>query len=583
MKWDEFAFAIQNRIDRIIRWARLVPSYAGDYRRFIIIQIDGLSYSTLIKALRKKRMPFTARLLERGAAKLKQFSCGLPSSTPAFQAGIMYGETIDIPGFHWYDKRRNVDMYIPALNVSTMVEQRHAEGRPGILKDGTSYGCIFGGEAETAVVNFSRLTAPNLGLNLSTIRFFLPNFIILWVVVKIAFLSAIELIKGLYRIVIDLVRGRLRFIKFKLILFKIIFSIVIRQLFTLGVSHDIYRGIPAIYVNFVGYDVFAHGNGPEHKRSLGVLKEIDSSIRQIYRAARRAPEFKYDLFILSDHGQVASIPFEQVSGGVSFKDLILTALINTRLEGKERRLEIGEEQKGKWAWQISLISRIGSLRRSANWPLSVLCQRYLQYLRSSFCKKLNITADLNFIDQVVIIPAGPNAFIYFTHTQEKLTVEQIEELYPGLINYLSGHPGIGLILAADRDGPVLFHRRNRFRIDPETETTPDNPFHDRPDLAIVMEGLARLIYMPGSGDLTVLGHYAPAGNISYVGEYGSHAGPSEEEMKVFIIHPPDVDYRFEDVTRPGDLYRFFINYRLDRERQLYARSEEQYSEPIVSA
>jgi len=50
--------------------------------------------------------------------------------------------------------------------------------------------------------------------------------------------------------------------------------------------------------------------------ALHELRSIDASIADIWTAIRRVPELGYDLFILSDHGQTLSIPFETVSGTV---------------------------------------------------------------------------------------------------------------------------------------------------------------------------------------------------------------------------------------------------------------------------
>ncbi|MGH8055909.1 MAG: hypothetical protein ACREOH_01540, partial [Candidatus Entotheonellia bacterium] len=278
MNWDEIVFKIQNGLDRVVRWARLAPDHAGGCRRFLIIQIDGLSHGRLLKAIEKKQLPFLARLLQSGGVRLQRFSCGLPTSTPAFQAGIMYGETQDIPSFHWYDKRRHVDMHMPLVSVASRVEQLHAAGRKGILKDGTSYGCVFGGEADVAMVNFARIGKPNLRLDYSTLRFFIPSVIGLWVTGKIVLLSALELFKGLYAIGVDCLQGRTEVMTCKVLLLKVVFSVVLRQLFTLGVSHDVYRGIPAIYVNFLGYDTYSHPYGPDHRMSLRALREIDNGI-----------------------------------------------------------------------------------------------------------------------------------------------------------------------------------------------------------------------------------------------------------------------------------------------------------------
>src|SRR5439155_21101113 len=42
---------------------------------------------------------------------------------------------------------------------------------------------------------------------------------------------------------------------------------ILRELFTLAVSRDIYAGAPAIYVNYLDYDVMSHAYGPRHGRA----------------------------------------------------------------------------------------------------------------------------------------------------------------------------------------------------------------------------------------------------------------------------------------------------------------------------
>ena len=73
-------------------------------RGFIIIQVDGLSYEHLIKAIRKGYVPQMRRMIERGGLRLGRWRCGLPSSTPAVQAGIMFGDNFDIPAYRWFEK-----------------------------------------------------------------------------------------------------------------------------------------------------------------------------------------------------------------------------------------------------------------------------------------------------------------------------------------------------------------------------------------------------------------------------------------------------------------------------------------------
>ena len=102
-------------------------------RRFLIIQIDGLSRGILDRALAGGSMRNTRRLLATGELERRELSVGLPTSTPAFQASIMYGVRPDIPGFHYYDKREGRELHFPERGVADQVEQpalRRPRGHP---------------------------------------------------------------------------------------------------------------------------------------------------------------------------------------------------------------------------------------------------------------------------------------------------------------------------------------------------------------------------------------------------------------------------------------------------------------------
>jgi hypothetical protein len=130
---DEFVLALQGLFDRIARWARLARTVEAPRRRFLIIQIDGLSKEIVEKALQAGVIPHMARLIASRRFVRRPMSVGLPSSTPAFQAAAMYGVMPDIPGFHYYDKRAQRELHFPEAGAADFVETRHAEGRRAIL------------------------------------------------------------------------------------------------------------------------------------------------------------------------------------------------------------------------------------------------------------------------------------------------------------------------------------------------------------------------------------------------------------------------------------------------------------------
>ncbi|HSR34820.1 MAG TPA: hypothetical protein VLY63_29985, partial [Anaerolineae bacterium] len=101
-------------------------------RGFVIIEVDGLAYDYLRRALHEGHMPYLARLLLGRQLRLVRWRCGLPSTTPASQAGILYGNNWDIPGFRWYDKTTGDSIMCKMPGTVRAIQDRIAAGRPGL-------------------------------------------------------------------------------------------------------------------------------------------------------------------------------------------------------------------------------------------------------------------------------------------------------------------------------------------------------------------------------------------------------------------------------------------------------------------
>ncbi|MEX2220748.1 MAG: alkaline phosphatase family protein [Candidatus Rokuibacteriota bacterium] len=483
-------------VDRWSRWMRLSPAAPEPRRRFLIVQIDGLSRGMLDRALAGDSLRNTRRLLMTGQLERRELSVGLPSSTPAFQASIMYGVRADIPGFHFYDKREGVELHFPKHGVADLVERRISPGHPGILEGGACYGCVFTGGAPDSLWTYARLkslTRAGSGLR----RTALSLLLIGWVALKCLGLTLLTLARSLGRtaaaVPAGLGRGRFRR-GLEAIAIDIGVSIWARQLFTLLVSADLYRGVPAVYVNFLDYDVISHQFGPADRLAFRALRRVDRSIQQLARIVRRLPELGYDLYILSDHGQAATRPFHRLTRGVSVEQVVRDAL--------------------------------------------------------------GVTGD-----DVKVIAAGPNAFVYFTDRPEPLSAAEIESRHPRALARLSRHPGIGLVLARGARAPVCWYRGHRIPVTGGPDPAARDPFARRPDRALVVAGLRDLMAMPSAGDIVLYGTGAPGGDVSFIDELGAHAGPSEEELHTFILHPPSVRLPAGPLTHPVDLYPHFRAYQ----------------------
>src|SRR2546425_1911208 len=207
--------------------------------------------------------------------------------------------------------------------AADFVESRQMADRRGILAGGACYGCVFTGGAPDSLLTFARLLKPTRA-GLPLLRLLLSAALLGWVVVKALGLTAFELARFVVRTARSHRAARSE--SFRWLGLKIVFSVWIRELFTLAVSADLYRGARAVYVNYLDYDVFAHAFGPVHRSAMRALYHIDSSIGQLARVIERLPEYHYDLYILSDHGQTPTRNFRQVSGGESLESVVRAAL-----------------------------------------------------------------------------------------------------------------------------------------------------------------------------------------------------------------------------------------------------------------
>ncbi len=286
-----------------------------------------------------------------------------------------------------------------------------------------------------------------------------------------------------------------------------------RQLYTLAVSSDLYGGVPAIYVNYVDYDVFAHSFGPGHRHALRALRGLDASIQQLFNVLRRVPEHRYDLYILSDHGQTPTVPYRALHGG-------------------------------------------GRLEQRLFEEILAPC---LGYLEQDFPWKLGEVREAAERGGLRVVSAGPNAFVYFVESPTPLTLDEIDRRYPGLVDDLSRHRGIGVVLVRSEAGAVCVWQGRRARLG---ELEP-GPFAGREDLAIVIDGIGDLMAMPSAGDLVIYGHHAEGGDVSFIDEQGAHAGPSREELHTFIIHPARVRLPLP-IVHPVQLHPHLAEYLTQR-------------------
>ena len=411
---DTSSIRIAQRIAR-----RLGIIATTDVPGIVFLEIDGLALPVLQRAMRDGSAPTMARWLAGRTHVLTEWETDLSSQTGASQAGILLGSNEDIPAFRWVEKETATLMTCSAPQDCAEIERRRSSGIGLLVDGGASRGNLLSGEAEDVILTVSRMEAEkksNPGY-----RAFLANgdnvtrtfVLFLWEVI-LEWIAAARAIRrdvrprghrgGIY----PLMRGAL--------------CIFVRELITSGVLTDMMRGRPAVYATFSSYDEVAHHSGLERADTLEALRKLDQEFAQIERACRYAPR-PYEIVVLSDHGQTQGATFKQ-RNGYGLDELVERSLARGDVSG----IAGGDEQSSMVGLAVG-----EATGKQAKRPKNDVSNR-----------------------DVVVLGSGNLGLVYLMEERRRLTLEEIEERHPQLLNALRSHPHVGwLLVRSSEHGPVV--------------------------------------------------------------------------------------------------------------------------------
>lgn len=544
------------------------PAAADGQRGLIILQIDGLSYQALQEALTRGTMPCLKRLIEREGYRLQPWWCGVPSTTPAIQGGLMYGNSWNVPAFRWYDKVERRPVLTKNPWDARRIQEQLSDGRPGLLSGGSSYVNMLDGGARLALFTVSAFSGQHFfenvrGVSFAALLLFNPLRLL-----RIMATAVWEYLRDLWhRLVMrfDTALGRRRR-PFSPIssLAQVLASIILRELQTFGILLDIYRRVPVIFSNFYGYDEVAHQLGPLNGEALRVLRGIDRRIREIDTVRRRfAFRRQYDLFVLSDHGMSPCTPFKE-----RFGQTLGQLLVSLVAADDPSRISVSEnsgsprhsEEEARF-----LLAELEGLEAN----LSPRGQRLAAVLRDFVASRVPPESDgewdLSRHHDLVVRNSGSLSHVYFNVTPQQMDLSEIELLYPGLLRQLVEHPGLGLVLGRENGQAMVMTIRGPRRLWPE-KPSEDGLVRELldglsdPELAAAQ--LARLVCFPASGDLVILGRWDHRGHVvTFETHWATHGGLGGLQNQPFMLLPPGAPWDVSSVTDPAQLYPLFMGHR----------------------
>jgi hypothetical protein len=520
---------------------------------FIAIQVDGLAHEYFLRAMALGHLPHLQKLLAQGY-RLQRWRCGLPSSTPSVQAGIMYGNNWDIPAFRWYEKS---DGFAPMCRIpahAARLQPRVASGRRGILAGGCSYMNLWDGDARLALFTLSAMGQQRFFEHLRGLGWLLLFALIPWRLLRIIALTTWELLRDWGSLVAHWIRSRFSSsLEFGRPVLETLSNIVLSEIQTFGVSLDIYRGMPAIYANFYGYDEVAHSDGPLGQEALRALRRIDRRIHEIDRV-RRLYQPDMDLYVLSDHGMTPAIPFVTATGNTLGE--LVARCVQASVIADDHRTEGASSARSNLRPESSLwlLDELDGIESH----LSPRGKRLLRALRRRIRDRTPPSPDLEWNlargSDVVVRCSGGLAHIYFNVTPERMDVSEVAILYPDLIDAVNDHTSIGLVLGIEDGRPVAITGRGTALLG--VEQLPPG----LPDPEQAVDDLARLLRFPHSGDLVLLGAWNVQRKvITFENQAATHGAMGGPQDYPFFITPPEVALDLTTITNAEQVYPWFAN------------------------
>jgi uncharacterized membrane protein YvlD (DUF360 family) len=489
----------------------------------VFIQIDGLAHSLLDDHLRAGRAPNLARWLRSNTMTLDRWEPLLPTQTSASQAGILHGNNDGIPAFRWWEKKTQRLMVSNHPKDAREIMRRVSDGDGLLAKGGASVGNLLSGDAPRSFLTAATLDDPAGEIRRSHVLdwfFISPYSYIRWTLLSIG-----EIVKELVQARAAARSEPLGPRGFPYPLARAATNVVLRHLSTALVIEEMWRRSSPIYVDFVDYDEIAHHAGPDRVEARDSVGGLDKIIGIIEKAAADAPR-RYRFVVLSDHGQ---------SPGAMF-----ARRYRKPLEGLVQEL-VGEHVKVQGATaHVEHWGRISPLLTEAS-GINGMTRRVTS---APFRRHAGATDDAEKPADIVVAASGNLGLISFPAVAARATRETIDATYPGLIDGLVRHPGVGLVMVRPkgRGALVLGASGTNDLADGHVDgIDPLAPFG--PNAAA---GVRRLDAMPECGDLVIVSMFdRVSGEVApFEEQIGSHGGLGGVQSDAFILHP--AEWRIEE-------------------------------------
>jgi putative membrane protein len=531
---DDESVIYQRTLKRIGR--RMIKKEDVGKSGIIFLEIDGLGDQVLRDAMAKGKSPNMKRWIDCGSHRLVGWDSDLSSQTSAAQAGILHGNNFGIPAFRWYDKEQKRVVVSSSIKDVSQLEKKLSDGNGLLSHGGAARASLLSGDASRVLMTASRIfdvTSADLRsyyLNPSSLTRSLSLMVWDWVLEKKAAWS-----QRLRKEEPRLKRSGIYFI------LRSIMTVLLRDFSLFTLKGDMYAGVPYAYATLAGYDEVSHHSGIMRPDTLEVLRKLDREFGKLERIAADAPR-RYQFVVLSDHGQTQ---------GTTFTDRYhynLESLVGDLLSKYGKNYAVGGyETRHESAYYIDAAFRDSGISRSG------FGRQVENRLGNS--QQIKIGKERN--DDVVVLASGNLGLISFPFIGYRLTLEEIESMFPGLLDSLVKHPGIGFIMVhSSQKGPAVIGKQGISYI-ASGHIQGEDPLKDYDPTAPLT--LLREDSFPNAPDILVISTYWKATDevAAFEEQIGSHGGIGGPQSKPFILFPSEFGPVPEGIIGAEAVYRVF--------------------------
>ena len=443
-------------------------------RKLVVLHVDGVSADSLEQGLGEGDMPFVQHLINSEGYQVLRYRCGVPSTTPFAQAGILYGDNSEIPSFRWWDRERRVLVQFGAGSTFEKVADKYFDGCMPLTNDGACIAaCYPAGAADDFGIAYRDRTYGQQSKSRSAAAVLVPYLANplhlgdwVWQTVAMVGRTARDYATA---------RGEGRHPARPYVVTDVVEEIFVHHLTRYAVQKAMREGFSPIYAGFYAFDETAHAFGPGDRSARRALKHVDHTVRRI--ASARGD--RYEMVLLSDHGHVDTIPFAATSGRP------LGAVLAQMLPGFRV-----QEMKGK-----------------AYGPPDDLATG-----------RLHVTM------------SGGLAHLYFADRGRRMGYRELAAQHPGLVPSLQRLEQVGLVIARDGDEDLFWSGPVQLR---GAALTAALSRYEDPQ--ILAAQLSRLNSFEASGDVIVFGAFVGDKQVNFENQAGGHGSIGGAQLHPFLL------------------------------------------------